>query len=62
MERRGIFANMNFTLTDSIVNSNQAGGGAGLTVQGNGVIVNSTISGNTSTFGFFFGRDSKYCL
>ena len=51
----GIFANMNFTLTDSIVYGNQAGGGAGLTVQGNGVIVNSTISGNTSTFGFFFG-------
>ena len=51
----GIFANMNFTLTDSIVHGNQAGGGAGLTVQGNGVIVNSTISGNTSTFGFFFG-------
>ena len=51
----GIFANMNFTLTDSIVYGNQAGGGAGLTVQGNGVIVNSTISGNTSTFGFLFG-------
>jgi CSLREA domain-containing protein len=47
----GVFANMNFTLTDSTVYGNQAGGGAGVTVQGNAVVVNSTFSGNTSING-----------
>ena len=57
----GIYANMSFTLTESAVHGNQAGGAAGVTVQGDGLIVNSTISGNTSTLGIAGGIWNTAC-